>query len=61
MSALPPKANIAESDRQVRFVPIADNQRSQAEQFADGIWTGHRPVTVAPFRRNNAPQAVLIG
>jgi hypothetical protein len=29
MSALPPKADIADSDEHVRFVPIADMPRSQ--------------------------------
>src|SRR5215469_85930 len=54
MSALPPKADIAECDRHVRFVPKADIRptpiRSRRRQAVGGVRGTLRPKALAVFR-----------
>jgi hypothetical protein len=52
MSALPPKADIAEHDRNVRFVPIADvTQPTGRDAIRWGAVVKDRHKDVARFRR----------
>jgi hypothetical protein len=65
MSALPPKADIAERDRHVRFVPIADIRHKLVSTADDlgicGITLGRQFHTQALPRASRNASCLLVG